>query len=182
MRKGTVIGVVVALALIITGLTFGPGDQTTSVKVTAYFNQGGDDLRGAITKTIEDHSGSVSIAMYSFTDFDLKDFLSSQTESRSVKILLSSGHLTDREKIVCHRLQLQDNIEVRYREKFQHKFAVIGSEVVITGSANWAESSLEVDKNANNLVVIENEEIAGAYREEFDRLWKSEKAKRSCYD
>ena len=51
-----------------------------------------------------------------------------------------------------------------------HKFAVIDEAVVITGSFNWTTQA--VKNNQENILFIENETLAKAYTEEYERLWK----------
>ncbi|MBH8563157.1 DUF655 domain-containing protein [Nostoc sp. CENA67] len=50
-----------------------------------------------------------------------------------------------------------------------HKFAVIDSKTVITGSHNWSDAANE--GNDETLLVIENPTIAAHYVREFDRLY-----------
>jgi phosphatidylserine/phosphatidylglycerophosphate/cardiolipin synthase-like enzyme len=57
------------------------------------------------------------------------------------------------------------------RTFFHHKFAVLGRDVVITGSANWTQSALQRGGNFENLVVLRDADAARAFRAEFDRIW-----------
>ncbi len=52
-----------------------------------------------------------------------------------------------------------------------HKFAVIDEAVVVTGSFNWTTQA--VFNNQENVLFIENAEIAKKYTDEFQRLWDS---------
>ncbi len=52
-----------------------------------------------------------------------------------------------------------------------NKFVVIDSQITITGSANWSNAGTRI--NANNIVVIDNRDIALAYIEEFEEMWGS---------
>lgn len=51
-----------------------------------------------------------------------------------------------------------------------HKFIVIDGEITVTGSYNWTVSA--DDDNFENIVIIFCREIAIAYTQEFERLWK----------
>ena len=57
---------------------------------------------------------------------------------------------------------------VRYH--MHHKFAVIDNSVVITGSFNW--TSQAVGHNQENVLFIENKQLAKLYTEEYNRLWE----------
>jgi phosphatidylserine/phosphatidylglycerophosphate/cardiolipin synthase-like enzyme len=59
-----------------------------------------------------------------------------------------------------------------------HKFVVIDGREVITGSSNFTASGMHGDPdapstrgNVNHLLRLQSTELAGLFREEFDRLW-----------
>ncbi|NJN73352.1 MAG: DUF1669 domain-containing protein [Limnothrix sp. RL_2_0] len=63
-----------------------------------------------------------------------------------------------------------------------HKFMVIDSKKVITGSANWTLSgihgdfgNLETRGNVNHILVMDGEAIAVAFTEEFEEMWTGRK-------
>lgn len=56
------------------------------------------------------------------------------------------------------------------RAHMHNKFAVIDNTLLITGSFNWTCQA--VNKNQENLVVIEDTDLARDYKTEFERLWK----------
>ena len=56
---------------------------------------------------------------------------------------------------------------VRYH--MHHKFCVIDKSVVVTGSFNWTDQA--VNHNQENLLFIENKELASKYSNEFEKLW-----------
>ena len=56
---------------------------------------------------------------------------------------------------------------VRYH--MHHKFCVIDKSVIVTGSFNWTDQA--VNHNQENLLFIENKELASKYSNEFEKLW-----------
>ena len=50
-----------------------------------------------------------------------------------------------------------------------HKFAIVDSNKVITGSYNWTRTGSEV--NNENIVITDNETIVDAFIKEFGTLW-----------
>ena len=54
-------------------------------------------------------------------------------------------------------------------DKLHHKFAVVDSQVVITGSQNWSHAANTT--NDENLLVIRNPTVAAHFQREFDRLY-----------
>ena len=56
-----------------------------------------------------------------------------------------------------------------------HNFVVIDGKRVVTGSFNYTKTAAE--SSYENLVVIESEEVAGKFLEEFDKI-KGKKRKK----
>lgn len=52
-----------------------------------------------------------------------------------------------------------------------HKYAVVDSERVWTGSLNWNEDSFSLQENC--VITVEDEPTAGAYMANFEELWES---------
>eukprot|EP00359_Climacostomum_virens_P008317 CAMPEP_0204905338 /NCGR_PEP_ID=MMETSP1397-20131031/5367_1 /ASSEMBLY_ACC=CAM_ASM_000891 /TAXON_ID=49980 /ORGANISM="Climacostomum Climacostomum virens, Strain Stock W-24" /LENGTH=286 /DNA_ID=CAMNT_0052074211 /DNA_START=1 /DNA_END=859 /DNA_ORIENTATION=+ len=50
-----------------------------------------------------------------------------------------------------------------------NKFLVVDNSLLVTGSFNWTVAA--VDSNQENLIIIEDFELARQYKEEFERLW-----------
>jgi phosphatidylserine/phosphatidylglycerophosphate/cardiolipin synthase-like enzyme len=52
---------------------------------------------------------------------------------------------------------------------FHHKVLIIDGHILVTGSFNFSNNA---DKsNDENVVIVDNAEIAATYLEEFDRRW-----------
>ncbi len=66
-----------------------------------------------------------------------------------------------------------EGIKIKVNDSFRyhmhHKFCVIDNSVVITGSFNWTDQA--VNHNQENLLFIENKELALKYSNEFEKLW-----------
>lgn len=52
-----------------------------------------------------------------------------------------------------------------------HKFAIIDHAVVVTGSFNWTTQA--VKSNQENIMFLQNDEMAKKYVIEYERLWNS---------
>jgi hypothetical protein len=57
------------------------------------------------------------------------------------------------------------------RFHMHNKMAIIDNSVVITGSFNW--TSQAVNKNQDNILFIEDKNIAGQYTEYYNKIWDS---------
>lgn len=52
-----------------------------------------------------------------------------------------------------------------------NKYCVLDGTILINGSFNWTQSA--VDKNQENLSIIESNTLCQKYSAEFERLWAS---------
>ena len=66
-------------------------------------------------------------------------------------------------------LGISVKIDDSVRYHMHHKFCVIDKSVVVTGSFNWTDQA--VNHNQENLLFIENKELANKYSNEFEKLW-----------
>ena len=66
-------------------------------------------------------------------------------------------------------LGISVKIDDSVRYHMHHKFCVIDKSVVVTGSFNWTDQA--VNHNQENLLFIENKELAAKYSNEFEKLW-----------
>ncbi|OMJ94558.1 hypothetical protein SteCoe_2200 [Stentor coeruleus] len=62
-------------------------------------------------------------------------------------------------------------VDLDPKAHMHHKFVIIDESTVITGSYNWTRQAS--NKNHENVVVFEDEEIAKKYIEEFNKLWEN---------
>ena len=51
-----------------------------------------------------------------------------------------------------------------------NKFVIIDEKIIITGSYNW--TSQATNYNEENIIILENEQMASSFSNEFERLWK----------
>ena len=64
-------------------------------------------------------------------------------------------------------INIKTDDSVRYH--MHHKFCVIDNSVVVTGSFNWTDQA--VKHNQENLLFLENKNLAMKYSNEFQKLW-----------
>ncbi|MGL4879939.1 MAG: phospholipase D-like domain-containing protein, partial [Waterburya sp.] len=58
-----------------------------------------------------------------------------------------------------------------FGDKLHHKFALIDDQTVISGSHNWSEAAN--NQNDEALIVINNQQVAKHFHQEFQRLYQS---------
>ena len=66
-------------------------------------------------------------------------------------------------------LGINIKIDDSVRYHMHHKFCVIDNSVVVTGSFNWTDQA--VKHNQENLLFLENRNLAKQYSKEFQKLW-----------
>ena len=54
--------------------------------------------------------------------------------------------------------------------QFHHKFAIVDSEIVVTGSYNWTK--MADSSNYENLVMLKHKRTVAYFEKEFDKILK----------
>ena len=169
MRKALALSLVLVCLL---GLTVGAQEAATC-SVQAFFVS--PDIDGVIEQElitlINQATSTLDVALYSFTDDQLgAAVIRAHQRGVAVRVILEERNVSstgsEAEKLYNEGIPLKVDSASGL---FHHKFAVIDSEIVITGSYNWSHSA--DDDNFENVVVIECPEIAAAFAQEFERLW-----------
>jgi len=120
------------------------------------------DCESAIIERVNNAEKSAHCAFY---DLDLNDLISAiakKSNSADVKIIIDTENYDGQIK--------GDGIKIaKTNAKMHNKFCIIDNKIVLTGSTNPTNNG--VNKNNNNLVIINSNYIAKNYEDEFDELW-----------
>ncbi|MFM7858253.1 MAG: phospholipase D-like domain-containing protein, partial [Flammeovirgaceae bacterium] len=117
---------------------------------------------------------TLDIAIFTLTN-DFIFLAVEETFKRGVKVRVISDDecLNQFGSDICRLamigIPVKTDSEVKYH--MHHKFAIADNSIVFTGSFNWTTQA--VFNNQENVLIIENKEIANQYTEEFNRLWKT---------
>ena len=144
-----------------TGKVINENILETNVKISAYFCPQ-HDCESAIIDNINNAERSAHCAFY---DLDLKDLISAiakKSDSADVKIIIDTENYDG---------QIKGNgIKIaKTNAKMHNKFCIIDADTIITGSTNPTNNG--VNKNNNNLVIINSDYIGENYEDEFYELW-----------
>jgi phosphatidylserine/phosphatidylglycerophosphate/cardiolipin synthase-like enzyme len=124
-----------------------------------------------VKTTIQQSHSRIWVAMYSFTNGDfLNELIEASNDGVEIRVLLEK-QLASSKYSVFEQLK-KSGIDVRLDSNpslMHHKFAVIDSSFVLTGSMNWSRNG--VARNNENLVVIHSQELNSSFAEEFEKLW-----------
>jgi len=129
------------------------------------------DIRKQVIDTISAAEESIDICMFTLSDDKIADAITTM-HKKGIKTRI----ITDDEKIMDKG---SDIFKLKYRgipvkidsirSLMHHKFAIVDSHKIITGSYNWTRTGSEV--NNENIVITDNDTIVQAFIKEFERLW-----------
>lgn len=172
--------------------------QKPTDKIQLFFNKGVDvsyregqareangnvDFRDVIIEKINNASKTIDLAVMYLEDESVIEAIK-QAHTRGVKIRVITDHV--RLEIVKKLLkdtsiEVIDNkggiIQEGYKNEksiMHYKFGLFDANIpdqayLITTSANWTEK--DFDRNANNLVMIQDQPLVLAYLDEFEQMW-----------
>lgn len=162
---------------------------SAEAKVAALFHPY-DNTLAQIAGWFAQAQGRIDIAMYNLETSEKSEVIAflkkPETQQRiqngNLKVrMVFEGYGTDEQNEVRMKEIETTGIDVRYlgaSKKVHHKFAVIDGDTnsarLITGSANWSLSSLK-NYNENILFIDHQQELAEAFQQQFELLWKNAK-------
>lgn len=133
-----------------------------------------DDPELIIIKNIDAAKEFINIAMYPFTDREIAQAIN-RAKDRGVDVKVYLDRSRVNAQYSKSRYFLNNGIEgIRISSNnyiMHNKFAIIDNEIVITGSYNWTASAGE--RNDENLLVINDNNIIEKYQNQFNNLWNN---------
>lgn len=139
--------------------------------VSVYFSPNGG-CQEAVIKEINKAHRSIEVAMFAFTSREIAHALV-EAKDRHVRIKITLDNAQIKDPYSKCRYLLSNGLNVKFHMGpglMHDKFAVIDNQVVITGSFNWTATAEK--KNAENLLIIKDKELAWRYKDQFKELWK----------
>ena len=135
------------------------------------FSPGGTSL-SVVLGAISGAKSTLLVACYEFTSRDIAEALEAAAH-RGVKVRIVADFKSAHDKYSQISVLRAAGIPLRLDERYaihHHKFMVIDSVSIETGSFNYTSSAVE--RNAENALVLWNvPPIAVRYAAEFERLW-----------
>ncbi len=158
---------------ILKGLMFFVLICTTSLvyaETKVYFSPNGG-CQEVVIKEIGNAHKSIDIAMYALTSREIAQALvDAKKREVKIKITLDAAQMKDHFSKSRYLINKGVNVKFHMGPGLMHdKFAVIDDQVVLTGSFNWTISAEK--KNAENLLVITDKDLAQKYTKQFKHLW-----------
>ncbi|MBC7870837.1 MAG: phospholipase, partial [Chitinophagaceae bacterium] len=157
---------------------FGPRSSQTN---SGSFNQDGtpiqiyfaaeNDVVGAMVNILESARTSIRFMTFSFTEADIANaMLARAAAGVNVQGIFetrgSQTEFSELRALFCGGLSVRQDGN---SNTFHHKVLIVDNRIVITGSFNWSANA--TDSNDENLIIIEDADLAAQYIAEFDRMW-----------
>ena len=138
--------------------------------ISCFFSPGLDIL-DAIREHLELCTTSLDICVYTISDDRLVEaIIQCHRAGITVRILSDNDKQYDKGSDI-QSLSLA-GVDVRVDTSpahMHHKFMVVDSDIVLTGSYNWTRSAAM--RNSENLVSIQDSKVANQFQQEFEHLW-----------
>ena len=172
MKRVTLAIIVAEYVAIVSAIVFAAPKQSRVKRlseITVFFSPNGGCTE-AIVSEIEKARSEILVQAYSFTSEPIADALQGATIRQvAVTILVDkSGNAPDNKFSMAGRMALVAEVLVDGAHAIAHnKIMVIDSKTVITGSFNFSASAEH--KNAENLLVIKDKDVAAIYKRNFEQ-------------
>jgi phosphatidylserine/phosphatidylglycerophosphate/cardiolipin synthase-like enzyme len=136
-------------------------------------DRGATDL---VVRTIESAHNTVRVAAYSFTSKPIAAaLLADARRGVDVEVVVDKSQATERYSVASFLANEGVPVRLDYRYAIMHdKFIVVDGETVEEGSFNYTAAAEK--KNAENVLVLRDREVAGQYEREWRRLWDESEA------
>ena len=159
---------------------FGPTSPSTldqqiamvnGTRIVVVFTSEDPALENAIVPIVKSATKSVRFLTFSFTDFPLADAMSQRWKA-GVDVagvfekVGSETEASELRTLMCRNVPVKQDGNSGF---LHHKVIVVDDRIVITGSMNYSTNAEE--NNDENVIIIDNAEIARLYLQEFDRVW-----------
>jgi phosphatidylserine/phosphatidylglycerophosphate/cardiolipin synthase-like enzyme len=130
-----------------------------------------DKIVSNLIALINDAQVSVRFLAFSFTDYPLAQTMIDRARAgldvKGVFETFGSNSLYSELKTFwCANIPVRQDGNGSF---LHHKLIIIDNSIVVTGSLNFSSNADE--QNEENVIIIDNPEIANLYLQEFDKLW-----------
>ena len=159
---------------------FGPkspsqlNDQTMILngsQIVVIFTSEDPALEQAIVPLVKSAKKDIRFLAFSFTDYPLADAMSQRAQA-GVDVagvfekVGSETEASELRTLMCRKIPVRQDGNPAF---LHDKVIVVDERIVITGSLNFSTNAEE--SNDENVIIIDNAEIAHLYMQEFQRVW-----------
>jgi len=176
MSKKRILNFTIPFLLIVAAFSLGlttaptPPARFYLPQAEAYFSPDGG-CRDRIISLIELSQESLDVAIYAFNSKKIAAALSA-ADRRGVAVRVLSDRYNAKRYVNLILMMRHSGVEIKFdrRESIYHnKFIVIDGHAILTGSYNFTDSA--EFKNAENILILDNPEIASKFTADFNHHW-----------
>jgi phosphatidylserine/phosphatidylglycerophosphate/cardiolipin synthase-like enzyme len=130
-----------------------------------------DDVLDRIIPLVNGAQSNIRFLAFSFTDYPLAKAMIDRSAAgvNVAGVYEKVGSDTDASELktfFCAHIPVRQDGNPRF---LHDKIIILDNRIVITGSFNFSNSA--TDNNDENVIIVDNPEIANLYLQEFDRVW-----------
>jgi len=134
-------------------------------------------IKESLLKEVESTTSTIDLAVREITFPEMAQALLKAKE-RGVKVRVIADSKQAKMKSSQITTLIHQGIPVKVlRGKdygvMNHRFAILDSKKVVTGSFDWSEASEKW--NYENIAIIKDSDVVASYQKEFDRLWREKR-------
>jgi phosphatidylserine/phosphatidylglycerophosphate/cardiolipin synthase-like enzyme len=140
-------------------------------QIVVVFTSEDPALENAIVPIVKSATKSVRFLTFSFTDYPLADAMSQRAKegvdvAGVFETVGSETEAAELRTLMCRKVPVKQDGNPGF---LHHKLIIVDERIVITGSMNFSTNAEE--SNDENVIIIDNPEIARLYMQEFERVW-----------
>lgn len=131
----------------------------------------GTDILESISDLLKQAKKTLDICVFTITDERLaSEIWNCMQRGVEVRIITDDDKMYDRGSAILDLKTTGIPVKTDHsRYHMHHKFGIIDSRIVFTGSFNWTYTAS--NHNQENLMITSNFEIVKQYREQYEKLW-----------
>ncbi|VAW67570.1 hypothetical protein MNBD_GAMMA09-2281 [hydrothermal vent metagenome] len=152
-----------------------PVQSGVQIKSSAYFSPG-KDCRNNIIRLIKGAKKTVSICVFTISDNKITQaIMDAHNRGIDVSIISDNDKANDRGSDIYQLMDKGLNVildDSPYH--MHHKFMLVDSRVLLSGSFNWTRSASDV--NQENILISYDDDLVSLFNQNFEKLKRSFKA------
>jgi len=133
----------------------------------------GTDILESISDLLKQTQKTLDICVFTITDERLaNDIFDCFQHGIKVRIITDDDKMFDHGSVIRDLSNAGIPIKIDHSQyHMHHKFGIIDSRIVFTGSFNWTYTASK--HNQENLLITTNFDIVNQYSEQYEILWKA---------
>jgi phosphatidylserine/phosphatidylglycerophosphate/cardiolipin synthase-like enzyme len=132
----------------------------------------GEECRNAILKRINGALHQINICVFTISDDRITNaIITAHKKGVGIKIITDNDKLWDEGSDIKQLAQMGIPIKMDATPNhMHHKFMVVDSKSLLTGSYNWTVSAMR--HNHENILITDETGVVRSFLKEFDTLWR----------